>query len=49
MLWLLWCMNTYGAQMLTVAINDKAKWNMENTLGVLLMVDYIGAVILAIL
>ncbi|MCI5585585.1 MAG: hypothetical protein MR383_08600 [Lachnospiraceae bacterium] len=31
--------NTYGAQMLTVAINDKAKWNME----------YIGAVILAIL
>ena len=48
-LFVLWCMNTYGAQMLTVAINDKAKWNMENALGVLLIVDYIGAAILAIL
>ena len=34
--------------MLAVAINDKAKWNMEMALGALLIVDYIGAVILAV-
>ncbi len=47
-IFLLWCINTYGAQMLAVAINDKAKWNMEMALGALLIVDYIGAVILAV-